>query len=58
MVVVLIILTGTSFGEHLSKAGYLSIFGNIGHRDLAAPTVSSLAAYLLSLDQYRGQLLV
>jgi len=48
---------GTSYGEPLSMQ-MPSNSDDIGHRDLAAPAVAGLAAYLMSLDQYRGQLLV
>jgi len=45
---------GTSYGEPLSMQ--ISTSDDIGH--LAAPAVAGLAAYLMSLDQYRVQLLV
>ena len=54
-----ILNTGTSFGERLLIQISLTS-GDIG-RDaghLAASAVAGLAAYFMSLDQYRGQLLV
>jgi hypothetical protein len=49
--------TGTSFGEPLS--GYISLaFDDIGRGNLATPAVAGLAAYFMSLDQYRVQLQV
>jgi len=48
---------GTSHGEPLSVQISL-ISDDIGHGDLAAPAVAGLAAYFMSLDQYRARLLV
>ena len=47
---------GTSFGERLS--GSMQIPLTSGPGPLAAPVVAGLAAYLMSLDQYRERLLV
>ena len=47
---------GTSYGERLSEI--LLTSDDIGRRHLAAPAVAGLAAYLMSLDRYRSQLLV
>ena len=48
---------GTSFGEPLLMQISLTS-EDIWTRRLAAPAVAGLAAYFMSLDQYRAQLLV
>ena len=51
--------TGTSFGGPLFNANIIRLSPDgIGYRVLATPAVAGLAAYLLSLDQYRGRLMV
>ena len=47
---------GTSYGEPFSMQ--VSTLDDIGRGDVAAPAVAGLAAYLMSLDQYRVQLQV
>ena len=50
---------GTSFGEPLSmQISLTSDLYDIGNEDSAAPAVAGLAAYLMSLDQYREQIQV